>query len=138
MPAPVNGDPNRINLSEYKGAIRPCEYCQPEQMLLGRSCQWCLAQGYLSTCLACRGSGKVTSPSVWDGGRSSYTSTCTPCGGKGVYPARKADYDRQQQAQPAQTSQHRLPPHDDFRALRSLPEPVRAMTQLDIGRPRKS
>lgn len=125
---------NSMDLSQYKGVIRVCEFCKPEETLLGRSCQWCMAQGYLAHCLHCAGSGKVTSGSVWDGGRSNYTSVCGPCGGKGVFPAREADYQRQQATVMnngnGQMNGHGMP-------LRELPRAVNPMPNLSITRPRK-
>lgn len=124
---------NSMDLSQYKGPIRPCEFCKPEETLLGRSCQWCMAQGHLAHCLNCNGSGKVTSGSVWDGGRSQYTAVCTPCGGKGVFPAREADYHRQQAALMSAGNgngnghSHELP-------TRELPRAVHPMTNLNITR----
>jgi len=93
MPAPnIPGDPNAIKLSEYKGDISRCRYCTADERMLGRACTRCMGQGYLATCLNCRGTGKFTGSSVWDGGRSSHTSTCNICGGQGTFPAREQEY----------------------------------------------
>lgn len=129
----VNGDPNAINLSQYKGCISPCIYCKPEETLLGRACTWCLSHGYLAHCLNCNGSGKVTAGSVWDGGRSQYTSVCNPCGGKGVFPAREADYLHQQSAADNPNGYE----NGNEPGIRSLPRAVTPMPNLGITRSRK-
>ena len=127
---------NSMDLSQYKGTIRVCEFCKPEETLLGRSCQWCMAQGYLAHCIHCNGSGKVTSGSIWDGGRSNYTAACNPCGGKGVYPAREADYNRQQASvMAAGNGNGQTNGHDP--GMRSLPRAVGPMPNLNITRSRK-
>ena len=126
---------NSMDLSQYKGAVRVCEFCSPEQTLLGRSCQWCMALGYLAHCLHCNGSGKVTSGSVWDGGRSNYTAVCNPCGGKGVFPAREADYNRQQAAMVNGNGNGNGNGHGA--SMRELPRAVHPMSNLNITRSRK-
>lgn len=125
---------NSMDLSQYKGPIRTCEFCSPEQTILGRSCQWCMAQGYLAHCLHCNGSGKVTSGSVWDGGRSNYTAVCSPCGGKGVYPAREADYQRRQATAMSNGNGNG---NGHGASMRELPRAVHPMSNLNITRSRK-
>jgi hypothetical protein len=125
---------NSMDLSQYKGPVSLCCYCKPEETLLGRSCQWCMAQRYLATCLNCKGSGKTTSGSVWDGGRSQYTAVCGPCGGKGVFPAREADYVRQQAMARNGNGNGNGSGHGYESPLRELPRAVRPMGHLNITR----
>lgn len=133
---------NSMDLSQYKGTIRKCEYCRSEEVLLGRACTWCLGNFFLAHCTHCNGSGKVTSGSVWDGGRSNYTATCHPCGGKGVYPAREADYNRQQAAMAAGKGNGHANGNanghgadaTDATGMRSLPRAVGPMPNLNITR----
>lgn len=122
---------NSMDLSQHKGPIRICEFCKPEEQLLGRSCQWCMAQGHLATCLNCRGQGKTTSGSVWDGGRSQYTAVCGICGGKGIFPAREADYQRQQASMGISNG------NGDHSRLRELPRAIHPMPNLNITKPNK-
>ena len=126
MPVQENG----ADLSKYKGRVRPCEFCKPEETLLGRSCQWCMSNHFLSECLNCKGSGKVTSGSVWDGGRSDYTAVCGICGGRGIFPAREADYARQQAAHPYANGTGNGSSSD----RRSLPRATHPMSNLNITR----
>jgi hypothetical protein len=83
---------NTINMSEHRGEVEPCKFCRKEETLLGRACGWCFGSGYTAKCLNCDGTGLETAGSVWDGGKSKHSSTCNICGGKGMLPARKADY----------------------------------------------
>jgi hypothetical protein len=127
---------NSMDLSQYKGPVRVCEFCKPEETLLGRSCQWCMALGYLAHCLHCNGSGKVTSGSVWDGGRSQYTAVCNPCGGKGVFPAREADFNRQQTTVMANSNGNgHTNGHEP--GMRTLPRAINPMPNLNMTRSRK-
>jgi len=114
---------NSMDLRQYKGPVRVCEFCKPEATLLGQACPWCFAQGYLAMCLNCNGTGKHTEGAVWDGGKSSHTSTCTPCGGKGVYPARASDYAAQMRV--PETATYAVPPPPV-----TLPRVVRPMPNL--------
>jgi hypothetical protein len=100
-PLAHNSNPNMTDLRKFKGPVRICEHCRPEDNLLGKSCIHCYSQGYLATCLMCSGTGKTTSGSVWDGGASSYTATCGICGGKGSFPARANDFHLQAKPQTA-------------------------------------
>ena len=125
----IPSDPNAINLADYKGQIQKCQYCKPEETILGRACQWCMSNGYLAVCTNCNGTGKHSGKSVWDGGRSDYTATCTPCGGKGHYPARESEFIRQQAVMAA--------PVQLDTPLRSLPSAITPMRQLNVNRSAK-
>jgi hypothetical protein len=124
---------NNIDLVQHKGPVRACEYCRPEEVLLGRACTWCLGNFFLATCLNCHGEGKVTAGSVWDGGRSQYTSVCGICGGKGIFPAREADYQRQQASM---GNGHGYGNGNGNGVLRTMPQAVRPMVNLNINRDR--
>lgn len=123
---------NSTDLAQHKGPVRICEFCKPEETLLGRACQWCMSNGYLATCLNCRGQGKTTSGSAWDGGRSQYTAVCGICGGKGIFPAREADYLRQQAAM-GNHGNGNSNGHD----RRELPRAIHPMPNLNITRSNK-
>jgi hypothetical protein len=83
---------NSIDLKQFKGEVKPCPFCRPEEVLLGRACQHCMGNFHIATCKNCNGTGKETNASVWDGGRSKHTSTCNPCAGRGYFPARASEY----------------------------------------------
>ena len=97
---PIND--NSISMAQYKGEVRPCPFCKPLDKLSGAACRWCLSQGYVAMCLNCNGTGSETRGAVWDGGKTQHSSTCNQCGGKGVFPARAADYVPPPQPTPAQ------------------------------------
>jgi DnaJ-class molecular chaperone len=86
-------DPNKLDLSQFRGPVRRCPLCNIENKLAGRSCKNCLDRGFVAECLNCKTTGLQTSGTVWDGGRSEHRSTCGPCGGKGYFPVnRPADW----------------------------------------------
>lgn len=83
---PINN--NTMDLAQFRGPVRKCPFCLPDQIALRSACSKCFGQGFIAHCLNCDGTGQFKGASVWDGGRSSHTSTCTPCGGLGFFPHR--------------------------------------------------
>lgn len=124
---------NEIKLSDYKGRIGPCPHCNPERTLLGQACKECLGMGFLSDCLNCNRTGKVTAKAVWDG-RSDYESVCNPCGGKGHFPARLSEYNRQQSVLRAAGVEPVAQSDPAPSAFRTPPPVVAQMTRLHIHR----
>jgi len=76
----------------------------------------------------------VTAGSVWDGGRSNYTSTCNPCGGKGVFPAREAEYHRQQAASGHGNGNGNGNGYGHSQDIRELPRAIHPMPNLNMSR----
>jgi len=86
-----NVNDNTINLSKFRGPVRPCPMCRPgDELLRGmQSCRLCLGNRFVAKCLNCDGTGMYSGRSPWDGGRSEQSSTCDKCGGQGVFPAKR-------------------------------------------------
>lgn len=86
---------NAMDLSKYRGEIKPCPHCRPDDALTARVCSTCLGHHFVSECLNCAATGQFKGTTVWDGGENPHVTTCNPCGGTGYFPVRKpSDWDK--------------------------------------------
>ena len=90
-------------LASQKGEIRKCHACNNANLPLPKrvQCRFCLTNGYVATCLPCKGTGMVTAIAVWDG-KSQHGSTCNTCGGLACLPARLSEFEVQEASAPKQ------------------------------------
>lgn len=81
-------------IQQYHGEVKPCDcglYEHPEGTG-ERACGLCFGRGFVASCLACEGKGRVEQKMA--GGPGTMSATCSLCGGKGVYGVNKpADWD---------------------------------------------